>query len=279
MINMTEIIIDKEFERILPMLDERAIGELESEILEHGCLFPLLLWDGVLVDGHHRYKIIQKHGLAFETKDIEFDSREEAIIWIMLHQTGQRNLTPMQLSFYRGYHYTLEKQVHASNQYTVKSAEAQNGPRQNRQSTAQRLAEHYSVSRNTIKRDAQLATAINKIAETSPETKIDILSGKMKISKKQLKELAGGTDNDVADLVVQIVEGTFENKKTGVTGKGNSDNEAESNIMRPWEVEFSKMTDEFRQVLRAHAKSDDTASVRVALRSYITMLESLYNQI
>jgi len=31
--------------------------------------------------------------------------------------------------------------------------------------------------------------------------------------------------------------------------------------------------------LRTHAKTDDTASVRKALRSYITMLEDLYKQI
>ena len=37
--------------------------------------------------------------------------------------------------------------------------------------------------------------------------------------------------------------------------------------------------EEFRSVLRTHAKTDDTVSVRKALRSYITMLEDLYKQI
>jgi len=276
---MQEIIIDKEFERILPVLSKLAYAQLEEDLLVHGCLLPLLLWNGILIDGYHRYSIIQKHDLSFETKEIEFDSRESALIWIILHQIAQRNLNPMQLSYYRGTHYNTEKQVQSSNQYTAKSAEGQNDPGQTRLSTAGILAGQHNVSPRTIKRDAQLANAINAIGDISPETKIDILSGKTRISRKHLKELTGGNEEDVATLVTQIVEGTFENKRPGVAKPGSSNNVADIDNMQPWELEFSKMTDEFRQVLRSHAKTDDTASVRSALRSYIIMLEELYTQI
>ena len=66
---------------------------------------------------------------------------------------------------------------------------------------------------------------------------------------------------------------------TGNLTSGKTGNNSDIENMRPWEVEFSKMTDEFRQVLRTHAKTDDTASVRNALRAYISMLEDLYKQI
>jgi len=46
--------------------------------------------------------------------------------------------------------------------------------------------------------------------------------------------------------------------------------------MRPWEVQFAKMTGEFRQVMIGHAKTDDTVAVRASLREYIDMLEDLY---
>jgi len=34
-----------------------------------------------------------KHGIEFEVKDIEFESREEAKLWILENQLGRRNLT------------------------------------------------------------------------------------------------------------------------------------------------------------------------------------------
>jgi len=49
--------------------------------------------------------------------------------------------------------------------------------------------------------------------------------------------------------------------------------------MQPWERQFAAMTDEFRQVMRGHAKSDDTVAVRASLRQYIDMLEELYRGI
>ena len=184
----------------------------------------------------------------------------------------------MQLSYYRGFRYNLDKKkvgnMTGRNQFSEELGQNVTIPKA--QSTASRLAEQYNVSSRTIKRDALLATAINKIGEASPETKIDILSGKTRISRKQLKELTGDSEADVQEIVTQIIEGTFENKRPGATKPGDT---IDNDNMQPWEKEFSIMTDEFRQVLRTHAKSDDTDSVRSALRQYISMLEDLYNNI
>jgi len=270
---MHEAIIDEKFKRILPALDEIAYNDLEEGILLHGCLIPLVLWNGILIDGYNRYEILKRHNLPFNTISMEFDSRDEVIDWIIEHQIARRNLNPMQLSYYRGYRYNLDKTIGGNrsgkNQYS--EVGGQNVTQPKTQSTASKLGEQYNVSSRTIKRDALLATAINKIGETSPETKIDILSGKTRITRKQLKELTGGSEADINDVVTQIVGGTFNNKSTG-TGA------APENI-QPWEKEFAKMTNDFRQILRAHASTDDTTSVRTALRDYITMLEDLYRNI
>ena len=47
---MQEIIIDEEFRFLLPALDEETFRLLEENILEHGCLVPLVLWNGILID-------------------------------------------------------------------------------------------------------------------------------------------------------------------------------------------------------------------------------------
>jgi len=276
---MQEIIIDKEFADIFPPLNERNAAELEESILVHGCVLPLVLWDGILIDGHNRYQILMKHGLPFSTISVDFASRDLAKIWIIENQVARRNLTQSQLRYYRGSHYHLEKRVVGNmtgrNQHNEDLA--QNGLIPQRQSTADKLAEQYNVSRNTIKRDAQLANAIDAIGDQSPDIKMDILSDKIRISRVQLQELASGSEECVSAVISQIENGTFTSRRSRASA-GADDVIADAN-MKPWERQFATMTGEFQQTLRGFAKVDDTESVRSALRQYIDMLEDLYRGI
>jgi len=53
--------IDPEFEAKIPPLTEDEFRQLEENILECGELVsPIIVWRGIIVDGHNRYRIIQK---------------------------------------------------------------------------------------------------------------------------------------------------------------------------------------------------------------------------
>ena len=175
-----EIIIDSEFKHLLPELDPEALAMLEESLLECGCLNPLVLWNGILIDGHNRYKIIKKHDLPFRTIDMEFDSRDDVIIWIISTQVARRNLSSLQLSHFRGLHYNTKKNIIRNqdglNQHTEVCVQNEHKPPRRR--TAQILAEQYNVSPMTIRRDSQLSDAIMAIGEVSPEAKRKILSGR-----------------------------------------------------------------------------------------------------
>jgi len=89
-----KLAVDKEFMRLIPPLLEEEYRQLEQNILANGKLLnPILLWDGSIIDGHNRFYICMEHGIEFEVKDMEFDSREDAKIWILENQLGRRNLT------------------------------------------------------------------------------------------------------------------------------------------------------------------------------------------
>ena len=79
----SEIIIDEEFKRILPVLSAKEVASIEKSFLKYGCIEPLKLWNGILLDGHNRLGILTKHELPVKTVSIELDSREEALIWII----------------------------------------------------------------------------------------------------------------------------------------------------------------------------------------------------
>ena len=54
--------IDPEFAEKIPPLSPEEIEQLEANILAEGVVInPLIVWNGVIVDGHNRYRILQKH--------------------------------------------------------------------------------------------------------------------------------------------------------------------------------------------------------------------------
>ena len=92
------IVIDNEFESLIPPLTEDEYKLLEESILTEGyhAWEPIVTWNGTIIDGHNRYHICDEHGIKFTTKEIKFDSRDAAKIWIIKHQFRRRNLTPGQ---------------------------------------------------------------------------------------------------------------------------------------------------------------------------------------
>ena len=86
------IVIDKEFQSLIPALTTDEYRGLEESILSEGCRDALVLWGDTLIDGHNRYSICKKHDIPFKTIQREFTDRNTAIEWIILNQFGRRNL-------------------------------------------------------------------------------------------------------------------------------------------------------------------------------------------
>lgn len=79
---------------IHPLSDEEE-RMLEESILAEGCRDPLVVWreENVLVDGHHRKKICERHGVSYQVAYRSFPDMEAAKAWMDLNQLGRRNLT------------------------------------------------------------------------------------------------------------------------------------------------------------------------------------------
>ena len=70
---------------------------LERSILAEGCRDALVLWGDVLVDGHNRYGICQKHGLPFQTvQNPRFQSLEDVHLWMIDQHLGRRSVSDFQ---------------------------------------------------------------------------------------------------------------------------------------------------------------------------------------
>ena len=91
-----DIAIDEEFAGLIPPLSEDEYSRLEQSILEEGCREAIILWDGVIIDGHNRYSICKAHNIPFRTRSMEFATREEVMLWMMRNQLARRNLNDFQ---------------------------------------------------------------------------------------------------------------------------------------------------------------------------------------
>ena len=279
--DIQKIIIDEEFSRLLPPLEEHEFCSLEDDILIHGCMNPLVLWNDILIDGHNRYNIVRKHNLPFKTISLEFDSRDEVISWMITIQIYRRNLTPMQLTYYRGLQYNIEKKLHGDIERVSKNpARGQNDPLQGR--TANRLSEQYKISPRTIKRDAQIAGVLIAIGKESEEAKRSILSGETRISRKQLREMASDPDTDIIKTATEIAAGTFEEKpdaqglKSAVDTKKAATSKTGSH---PLTSTIINGANEFLKNIRTMSPSTTSKTLKTTIRTYINNLEKLYNEI
>jgi hypothetical protein len=87
------MIIDPKLKAYIRPLSENEYQALESSILADGCRDALVVWDGILIDGHNRYSICTKHELEFDTVEMAFKNIDEAKEWMLLNQLGRRNLS------------------------------------------------------------------------------------------------------------------------------------------------------------------------------------------
>lgn len=99
MVKQMNIKIDPEFQSLNRPLNKSEYSKLEKSIMVRGCDHPLVVWRGMLLDGHHRYEICQKHGIKFKTTEAPpyVKTREDAKRYIIIEgQLARRNLTNYQ---------------------------------------------------------------------------------------------------------------------------------------------------------------------------------------
>ena len=184
--------INPEFENMIPELTDDELSQLEENILVDGRIVnPIVVWNGVIVDGHNRYKIAQKHPhIQFTVHEKEFESEQEAQIWICSNQLGRRNLTEQHKKYLWGKRYNLEcdRAKFHGNQYTRsdESGEGGNRPDQNSHGTRSRIADELGVSEWQVRSSAEFSKGVDAAEEVMPGIKNKILTGTVEASYKDV---------------------------------------------------------------------------------------------
>ena len=87
-----------ELAELLPPLSGEQLAALEADLLKNGCYSPVIVnEDMVIVDGHNRQRLCEKHGLPYQMAVFAFDDLLEAKQWALDTQKGRRNLDKWEL--------------------------------------------------------------------------------------------------------------------------------------------------------------------------------------
>lgn len=196
--NISDLIIDEEFESVIPPLTDEEFELLKESVLNDGEVYhPLVVWNNIIVDGHHRYKILKEHPeIKYRINKREFENRYEAISWICLNQLGRRNLNDAQKKMLIGRRYKTEKMARGAsdgfrgNQHK-KSVKGQNVPLPDDvHITSSRIATEMGTNEKTVRRAEKFVDGIDAAEEVLPGVTKDITSGKIKPKQADVAAIA-----------------------------------------------------------------------------------------
>lgn len=216
---LENLIVDPEFEEKIPRLSEDEFQLLEQLILEEGRIKdPIVTWNGIIVDGHNRYRVMLKHSeiqIPFDIYEKEFPDRFAAIAWICKNQLGRRNLTPEDRKYLIGKQYEAEKQsVGAPEGNQNRSFQwYQNDTIENRR-TSERIAKENNVSRSSVVRAERFAQGVDAAEEAVPGARKEILSGRVKATDKAIASIAKADPEERPQMVDLILHPPEKTKKT-----------------------------------------------------------------
>jgi len=91
------IVVNEDLKAYIDPLTADEYASLEQSILAEGCRDALVLWGEVLIDGHNRYGICQKHGLPFNTvQNTRFKTMDDVHLWMIDQHLGRRSVSDFQ---------------------------------------------------------------------------------------------------------------------------------------------------------------------------------------
>ena len=227
---MQTLNIDQQFSSLIAPLSEMEYHFLEASIRKDGCMEPIVVWRGTIIDGHNRYHICSQWSIPFTTVEKHFSDRLEAIAWICSKQLGRRNISEEIRKYLIGRQFDAEKILRKRRRADHRDADGicsstdnahykqvspqatpsaedniqafQKGTRKN--PTADLIGDEHHISHSTVEKYSLYSRALDTIGQSSPSLQERILSGKCKLSYANVISLSHMEPSAVEELAERL---------------------------------------------------------------------------
>jgi hypothetical protein len=148
------ITINEELRSFIDPLTHNEYAALERSLLAEGCRDALVLWGEVLIDGHNRYAICNKHNIEFRTvQNTSFASLDDVMLWMIDNHLARRSVSDYQrgvLALRKKDIVAARKAQQAEAAPQVAPQDAYDAPESPPWNTREDVAKAARVSSNTI---------------------------------------------------------------------------------------------------------------------------------
>lgn len=206
---MQELRIDPEFRDKIPPLTDAEFEQLRENILSDGEVYePIVVWNGTIVDGHNRWRIIQEHPeIPYKVKEMKFADKWAAFEWMYSKQLGRRNLTDEQRKYMIGKMYEARKNTASfrGNQYTSGCSQSGNNQSKPHGRIGEIIAKELGVGHGTVLRSADFAKGIDALSDVSQKAADKVLGGKSVATQGAVADLKNATKEEVKKFAESVL--------------------------------------------------------------------------
>lgn len=254
MIPIIELKIDPEFQDVLPV-KQSDYEKLEKSVLQDGFFTdPFITWNGFIIDGHTRYRIMQNHPeldlKPYEQKmDDKLPDRYAVIVWIATHQESRRNLNDFEWAEIHKKAYDAQKKSGGgqlgnknAQKRLIESDQSFSTTQTHAGETATVLSKEFGKTPSQFKHSVRTGQAMDVAEELVPGFKEAVKSGSVKTSKDRVESLLDIKDETERKEYVQAILSGEKPKK-----KEENPTQAQPTANKKHKV---RMSDEERELMK-----------------------------
>ena len=188
--------IDEGLKAYIDPLTADEHESLERSILAEGCRDALVVWDDLLIDGHNRYGICQKHGLPFNTiQATQFKNIDDVHLWMIDQHLGRRSVS----DFQRGVLALRKREIIAERRAAAAAAV-------NAAKASQPASEEAPWEGDTDPAVAQALASVAKVPDEALDTR-EALARAARLSAGQVKMIETIQEKAAPEVVAAVKAG------------------------------------------------------------------------
>ena len=176
--------IDPEFKRLSVPLSPEEERRLENSLVREGCKKPIAVWHGCILDGHKRYEICSYEEMEYETVEMDFATKDEALLWACKERLATAKHNSAAFRYLLGKRYVLERMMYKQNPEKVHITYVKKLDRVG--AVCGTLAGETRMNPGTVRKYGTLALQLDRIAEKDMAMFEAILADKIPLTYEKV---------------------------------------------------------------------------------------------
>lgn len=176
--------IDPEFKRLSVPLSPEEERRLENSLVREGCKEPIAVWHGCILDGHKRYEICSYEEMEYETVEMDFATKDEALLWACKERLATAKHNSAAFRYLLGKRYVLERMMYKQNPEKVHITYVKKLDRVG--AVCGTLAEETRMNPGTVRKYGTMALQLDRIAEKDMAMFEAILADKIPLTYEKV---------------------------------------------------------------------------------------------